>query len=482
MSDTIFKGKVINSEFLKKIEDIVSQLSVSDEMASPDNTIETEFENSEHEKIRVYESDKEKADLLWELNGTLSEVEGKSNELFQIPLVQIPTNIASFTDPTQATVYVKKTIYITKAKAKILASKKEEYETKLGIKFPEELYQLARSVDKTDTIPDHDFSAPPLRKYNQTATEYEKELYDYYKENKYQITYDDNNKRKPLPHEKVRYSTEGEPENFKEGEGPRESYGTHLVELEKEKFIAKKIITEKGTPGLGSGRKKITGTRTAGEKLSETLSTINGILKPNRTLKIALLAALVIYCVSIGVLPALSIAPGLFLGKTALTTVTAGLLICGIKAFKDRKLIAELIKLKIKELRGKKGKKTKVGEDGTDDEIELPTDEETQILEGSNTGLFDAVKVDIERLIKTKAEIEMYELKIERLEKLLNNPANTLAPEIRDQEEDNLKLAKKALAAAYKNLRADAKRVHTLLGEYDEFIIPPEPEEAARTL
>ena len=348
MSEIIYKGSDINKDFKNKILDLVKKAKLKPAIASPDTTFITDFEftpeSGPTEKIIVHKDYEETCKLLWELYQIISITEGKKEELFRIPDVPIPTELRTI-KTASITSYPKTTFFITAVDAKRLAAKKNQYK-EIGIEFPEELYQLSRDI------------SVPSRHYDQSAIAYEEELEKYYASKNHPIEYNLNagyKKRSPLPHEYVKYSADGKPTVSKE---PRPSYETHDIELQEEALENEGVLTRGGGRGLKNGVKStITGVRKCGEKLKPY---VDGSKKAI-VFKRLLLAILLITCLTIGVLPALTTNLGAFIGKAIVPTAIVG----GLAAYKmyfrgaGTKLFTR-IRNALRNLRNGKGKNQKL--------------------------------------------------------------------------------------------------------------------------
>lgn len=363
MSDIIYSGKDANKGFIDLIDEYAQSFRYPSGFENPATTVETKFKIKDSEEFIYTTKDNEEAiELLYALREELANLKGKQEELFAIPCVSVPLSIKELTDKNKRK---KGIFYVTPSLAKHIVQNREKCKNLLGIEFPEELYQLTRSLatPRTDTIPGYNFYAPPLRKYKQTATEYENELSEYYNSNGYQINYDHNGERTALPHEEIQYSDDVNPPKKADDGLCRESYSWHQIELREEKGVANNLFTRRGNSGLKNNqRKKIKSTRMAEGKLESIKSLLGATLKPSRIGK-TLLCVFLVGMAANAIVPVVANAGLLVFTKEFIKY--EGIFLGGYLGIKNRKKIANWLKER---------RKKRLGED---DDLDIGDDEPT---------------------------------------------------------------------------------------------------------
>lgn len=254
-----FKGETINTEFIERLEKIIKEeWKVSNKSASKDTTHPTEYKDASGDAILIPADKKEEYELLRELIEILNFDLTNKNEIYRMPLCEIPKDMKEFekTGPRNKK-YEKEEIsfYITKKGVNQIITKADKYENLLGIEFPQELYQLAKSTTHIPT-PDTKFVAPEPQRYGETHQEYEDRMIKHYRDNGYEPTLKEDG-RPPLPHEWVTYSDEI-PKINPSAPLARPSYVEHLTEL----HLTPDMSVKNAPIGIKNGeRKRIKSTR-----------------------------------------------------------------------------------------------------------------------------------------------------------------------------------------------------------------------------
>lgn len=254
-----FTGETVNKNFIERLEKIIKvEWKVSKSTASKDTTHPTEYKDTNGDAILIPKDKKEEYELLRELIDVLKFDLTNKNEIFRMPMGEMPESMKEF-DATAPVNKPYKTepieFYITKKGASQLASKDRQYYKLLGIDFPQELYQL---IKPNVNIPfsETKFPAPEPERYLEGAKAYEERMIKYYKDNGYEPELPEAG-RPPLPHEWITYSDEI-PKYNPSGAIARPSYKQHLEEL----HLTPDLSTNNAPVGLKNGeRKKIKSTR-----------------------------------------------------------------------------------------------------------------------------------------------------------------------------------------------------------------------------